>query len=97
MEGNAITTFDDPRPLTVIDIVSYALACQEGVVKASVIYEQLGKERGIGQPTVSKLVKEITAHEQIEFGGQQYKPVKQRGNFYKLELIEPVAVDASSE
>lgn len=97
VEGSAITTFDDPRPLTVNEVVGYALACQEGVVKASVIYEQLGKERGIGQPTVSKLVKEITAHEQIEFGGQQYKPVKQRGNFYKLELIEPVAIDTSSE
>jgi hypothetical protein len=78
----------DVRKLTTEDVIRFAIEQCDGALKAKTIHEQLGKDYGVGQPAITKMVKEIIGSETVSFHGQTYIPTIQRGNWYKLERAE---------
>jgi hypothetical protein len=86
---------EDTPPFTIGDVIHFALSEADGYVKASQIWQEVGKERGVGQPTITKLVKDVTGRKVIEYDGQRYQPVKKKGNFYRLEIVNEPAVEIS--
>jgi DNA segregation ATPase FtsK/SpoIIIE-like protein len=83
---------DDTSPLKLgfdeTDVVRLALEEFEGDLKAARIFELIKEDELASNTKVRALVKAVTGMATVEFGGLTYKPVKQKGNFYRLIPIE---------
>ena len=71
-------------------ILEAALNDFAGNLKARPIYDHLRPM--FSRNRVFALVAEIVERGEVYFGGQTYVPVKQSGNYYKLEILESQTV-----
>jgi len=73
---------------TEIDLLDIAMGRFQGALKVRPIFDLVKLDKLASLSQIEKLVAQIVDKEQVEYEGELYQPVKQKGNFYQLQLIE---------
>ncbi|MBI5671285.1 MAG: hypothetical protein HZC41_25085 [Chloroflexi bacterium] len=78
------------------DVLAIAFENFDGALKADRIYEVIKPQNVATVSEVRALVKELIQMPVVTFEGAEYRPVKQKGNFWKLIKIES-SIERESE
>lgn len=76
------------RTFTQDDLLEVVMENLQGALKIRPIFDIVKTDRRASRTQVEKLVNEIIDAGEVEYGGEIYEPIKQKGNFYKLRVLE---------